>query len=61
MIYSAFLEGDFTVKHTASSVSGVRLDQALQKEYNISPQKVLPEFKIFSKKGKCPELEYHTP
>ena len=34
MIYSAFLEGDFTVKHTSSSGSGVPLDQALDKKYN---------------------------
>ena len=36
MIYSPFLEGDFTVKHTASCGSGVPLDQALEKEYNRS-------------------------
>ena len=36
MIYSAFLEGDFTVKHTASCGSSVPLDQALEKEYNRS-------------------------
>ena len=34
MIYSAFLEIDFTIKHTANSGSGVPLDQALEKEYN---------------------------
>ena len=31
-----FLEGDFTVKHTTSSESGVPLDQSLEKEYNKS-------------------------
>ena len=36
MIYSAFLEGDFTVKQTANSGRGVPLDQALEKEYNKS-------------------------
>ena len=36
MFYSAFLEGDFTVKHTANSGSGVPLDHALEKEYNKS-------------------------
>ena len=34
MIYSAFLEGDFTVKYTANSGSGVALDQALEKKYD---------------------------
>ena len=34
MIYSAFLEIDFTIKHTANSGSGIPLDQALEKEYN---------------------------
>ena len=32
--YEAFLEGDFTVKYTTKSGSGVPMDQALQKEYN---------------------------
>ena len=27
----------------------------------ISPQKVLRNYRIYSKKGKCPEVEYHTP
>ena len=36
MIYSAFLEGDFTVKHTANSGSGFPLDHPLEKEYNNS-------------------------
>ena len=36
MIYSAFLEGDFTVKHTANSGSGASLDQAFEEEYNKS-------------------------
>ena len=34
MIYSAFLEIDFTIKHTANSGSGIPLDQALEKAYN---------------------------
>ena len=34
MIYSAFLEIDFTIKHTANSGSGIPLEQALEKEYN---------------------------
>ena len=33
-IYEAFLEGDFTVKHTTKSGNGVPMDQALEKEYN---------------------------
>ena len=33
MIYSAFREGYFTVKHTTNGGSGVRFDQALEKEY----------------------------
>ena len=36
MFYSVFLEGDFTVKHTANSGSGISLDHALEKEYNKS-------------------------
>ena len=33
-IYEAFLEQDFTVKHTTKSGSGVPMDQVLEKEYN---------------------------
>ena len=36
MIYSAFIQVDFTVKHTKNSGSGVSLEQALDKEYNES-------------------------
>lgn len=36
IIYLAFFEGDFTVKHAANSQSGVPFDQVLEKEYNMS-------------------------
>ena len=36
MIYLAFFEGDFTVKHAANSGSVVPFDEALEKEYNMS-------------------------
>ena len=36
IVYSALLEGDFTVKHTVNSVSRIPLDQYLEKGYDKS-------------------------
>ena len=39
MFYLAFLEGDFTVKHSANSGSCVPLEQVIEKKYSKSTKR----------------------
>ena len=55
IIYSNFLEGDFTVKHTTNSGSGVPLDQALEKEYIKSSKGSSKIIRYIQRKANMPK------